>query len=1447
MNWKSTIALVLLAGGAGAWFFYGDAWKPKLGLETARPEPASSFALRSVETLSPEDITSIKVTYPSGDPLDVKRSSAHSPWTMPGNWPPRVPDVQELARALGTLRARFHPEQLGEQPDLAKYGLAPDQKPVAVVVGYKKLDAAGKPLAEGTLDLRFGEPPIPEGETSFTRPAFVRITTKDAEGKEQSEVVKLGPDVMPIIKRSADSYRRRQLFPDIERVKIATSAPPPSPFGPPPPADAPATITLPGEQTETITVTRPLPLVLGFDLSPVSSFTLKRVGSLPEPGVAAKGGEPTLRPDRLADAWRVVSPVEDNAEPERLRSVLANVADLWVDEFVHPTPEEAKLGFGPESRSVTVKGKGGEPITVRFGGVAKTTEREEMITIPGGPPGTPPRTVPRKVTTEYLYARVDGNPQVFTVSAEKLGDLFVSAASVADPRVARFDAAEVQRVVITNEGQPPITLIRKKANPKATNPEDRADRWVIAAQPNDLPADSGTVTQLIEQLAQFRADADGRRTYPEKQPAPRATIVVTARESRAEGEADAPERTYELILGASDAGRLLPVSLKDRPRVTLIENRLGPDDPSSWVGSILFPETLAGLFERPAISYRARKLFDTADTTLQAITVPEGFTLKHDATGWKLTAPLTSEADPSRANQLAQTLTELRATDYLTASPTPEELASFGLAKPVQSAKLTFDNGRSYTLEIGGPRPGKPELFARLDGGAVFGIPTKATEAFATGALGLLPLKVWATPEDKITSAQITRFGDSAKDNFTLTKDGAGWKLTGPFTASVPASAAQPLLATLGNLTAEKYQSLASANPAEFGFDKPLLSVKLVTLETKPDASVDTPLTQTVVVGGTTPDGANRFARLDVPNAPVFVIPAGFVTAAQTSPLELPDKALLALDPSSIASVRVVSGKPDESFTLTKNAAGKWTAEGATFAVDPVRLGELTFLAARPRFARLVAYGDAVKWAEYGLEKPETTITVTTSGDKPETHTISLGNPDPTGSRFARIDDKPAVAVIPAQITEILTRKRFDYADRTLFQFDPTAITSIVRTRDKEELELEPGIATGWDLVKPVKQKADASFGDELADTLSRLRAERVAAYGKKAEVFKQYGLEPAAAVITLKVGDKAEQKALRIGNPVDASKPDGDRYAAVDSPSPEVIVGVLPAALVKKFLSPVLAFRDRTLAKFVDVDKAVFERGDRKITFAKVNAMWKITEPLAADAEAAALAELMLDLGGLRADEWVGEKGKDSKQFGLDKPEARWTLSNGDNKVLMLLLGKPTADGRVPALVEGKELIGLLTPAMSARVLAEYRQRRVWSVDAAQAESVEIALGAAKFTLQKTGPQWIDPAKPGDAIDVRVVNELIGTLGALRAERYVVDKDADAKLFGLEKPEATITVTGRMGEKGVLEIGGIVGGTDGKQRYARIDDKDRTEVFVLSAADTARLTRERALYTLKK
>ena len=52
------------------------------------------------------------------------------------------------------------------------------------------------------------------------------------------------------------------------------------------------------------------------------------------------------------------------------------------------------------------------------------------------------------------------------------------------------------------------------------------------------------------------------------------------------------------------------------------------------------------------------------------------------------------------------------------------------------------------------------------------------------------------------------------------------------------------------------------------------------------------------------------------------------------------------------------------------------------------------------------------------------------------------------------------------------------------------------------------------------------------------------------------------------------------------------------------------------------------------------FERGERKVTFAKVNGTWKVKAPLAADAEQNALDDLVNELAKLRAADWAAGPG---------------------------------------------------------------------------------------------------------------------------------------------------------------------------------------------------------------
>jgi nucleotide-binding universal stress UspA family protein len=157
-------------------------------------------------------------------------------------------------------------------------------------------------------------------------------------------------------------------------------------------------------------------------------------------------------------------------------------------------------------------------------------------------------------------------------------------------------------------------------------------------------------------------------------------VTVVARAKTAEGDPPAPARTYTFVLGKQDSEKKkINVRLDGWPRVNVVD------------------DAVVKLIDRPALAYRGRRLFDTAETKLTELAVGKGgaesFAIKQNAapaTGWKLTKPVASDADETKASQIVGDLARLEAVEFVNDAPKPEDLTKYGLDKPRLTADLTF-------------------------------------------------------------------------------------------------------------------------------------------------------------------------------------------------------------------------------------------------------------------------------------------------------------------------------------------------------------------------------------------------------------------------------------------------------------------------------------------------------------------------------------------------------------------------------------------------------------------------------------------------------------------------------------------------------------------------------------------------------------------------------------
>jgi hypothetical protein len=273
-------------------------------------------------------------------------------------------------------------------------------------------------------------------------------------------------------------------------------------------------------------------------------------------------------------------------------------------------------------------------------------------------------------------------------------------------------------------------------------------------------------------------------------------------------------------------------------------------------------------------------------------------------------------------------------------------------------------------------------------------------------------------------------------------------------------------------------------------------------------------------------------------------------------------------------------------------------------------------------------------------------------------------------------------------------------------------------------------------------------------------------------------------------------------------------------------------------------------MARFADADKAILERGSRRAVFAKVDGTWKLTEPLQAEAEQTELEDLVNALARLRADELVAEKPADLKQYGLDKPETHWRFLSSDKEVLSLLVGAPekTKEGegqRSYAKLANGDLVFLLIPDLSKKVLGEYRNRTIWtSLDSAQVDKINFGYAQNSFVLEKVETSWHVAGKPMIPIKSERVSETLVALSRLKAERYVVDQNADWKLYGLDPPQLALEIQTPSGKK-TLHVGHAEGTT--KKYYARVLEPNRSDVFLISEADATKILRKIADFEIGK
>lgn len=267
-------------------------------------------------------------------------------------------------------------------------------------------------------------------------------------------------------------------------------------------------------------------------------------------------------------------------------------------------------------------------------------------------------------------------------------------------------------------------------------------------------------------------------------------------------------------------------------------------------------------------------------------------------------------------------------------------------------------------------------------------------------------------------------------------------------------------------------------------------------------------------------------------------------------------------------------------------------------------------------------------------------------------------------------------------------------------------------------------------------------------------------------------------------------------------------------------------------------AEREGKKAKLLEIDKdavtgVTLVYPDREIEVLKDDKGWRLTKPVNAPADEAAVKSLVGTVSDAEVQRTLDDLPPDLASFGLDKPSVTVKLTlTGGAQTPPLAVGKNTAIGGRTYVRKGDEPKLYLTTSSVQLGLnkqaKDLRDKQLLTFQDDDVTRIEITPegGAATALVRKDKDWTVEPGGyPADATEVR---SYLSSLRATRAVDFPDDAPANLAQYGLDRPRLTVAVT--TSKDGATPQALLVGGetTQGTQKQVYAKRADQPTVYAL-------------------
>lgn len=372
----------------------------------------------------------------------------------------------------------------------------------------------------------------------------------------------------------------------------------------------------------------------------------------------------TLTCEKQGKTWAITKPLPLSADQDKVNAFLQSLTSATESEQIADHPSDLKdYGLDPPTETLAV--------------TTDAAPRQFTLLLGDETP-----------TSAGVYARIAGQPEVFTLSDDVKTALEKKLFDLRDTRAVTLSPDQINRIQVKNGAQS-YTL--------AKNPDGM---WDVLLPPS-VRADHFSVEGLTDSLQSLtmQSVAAESKTGDAKYGFAKPTLTV---------DLATPSGSQTLVVGKAAPQGYYATNSALAPVFTLDESSVSQ-------------------FQKSASDFRDKNLFswDMFDVKSFEVTTPKGhWTFEQNKSQWKRTGPSSKNMPSDDVNAFLSTLRGLQAASFPAAAP--GKLEMFGLNKPSYTFKVTF--GAKNQTEVVDLAEAGGKDYARRDSDA---LPSEVSESSA--------------------------------------------------------------------------------------------------------------------------------------------------------------------------------------------------------------------------------------------------------------------------------------------------------------------------------------------------------------------------------------------------------------------------------------------------------------------------------------------------------------------------------------------------------------------------------------------------------------------------------------------------------------------------------------------------------------------------------------------